>query len=92
MENQTLQEEISELVAIANMIENPLFQKYIAKPMSQYKRDRVRKTEAFFSESIAEAHRKGGQVEGIELFTKLIENIHTDLKNKLHELEDSPRG
>lgn len=86
---KTLQEEVAELVAIANLIENPLFQKYLAKPMKE-ERDKLRT--AFFSDSLKEAWRKGGKQEGIQVFMKLIENIHTDLRNKRNELEDSARG
>lgn len=89
MENQTLQEEVAELVAIANMIENPLFQKYLAKPMKE-ERDKLRT--AFFSDSLKESWRKGGKQEGIQVFMKLVENIHVDLKNKLNELNNSERA
>lgn len=86
---KTLPEEVAELVAIANMIENPLFQKYLAKPMKE-ERDKLRT--AFFSDSLKESWRKGGKQEGIQVFMKLVENIHTDLKNKLNELNDSERA
>lgn len=89
MEHQTLQSEVAELVAIANMIENPLFQKYLAKPMKE-ERDKLRT--AFFSDSLKESWRKGGKQEGIQVFMKLVENIHTDLKNKLNELNNSERA
>lgn len=84
MKETTLQEELAELVAIANMIENPLFQKYIAKPMKE-ERDKLRT--AFFSDSLKESWRKGGKQEGIKVFMDLVEGIHTDLNNKKNEYE-----
>lgn len=89
MENQTLQAEIEELMAMHNMIETKVFQKYLAKPMKE-ERDKLRT--AFFSDTLKASWRKGGKQEGIELFMKLVENVHLDLKNKLAELEDSNRG
>ncbi len=89
MEQPTLQAEIEELMAIHNMIETKVFQKYLAKPMKE-ERDKLRT--AFFSDSLKDSWRKGGKQEGIQVFMKLIENVHLDLKNKLAELEDSQRG
>lgn len=89
MNEPTLQQEVEELMAIHNMIETAVFQKYLAKPMKE-ERDKLRT--AFFSDSLKEAWRKGGKQEGLQVFMKLVENIHLDLKNKLRELEDSTRG
>ncbi len=89
MEQPTLQQEIEELMAMHNMIETKVFQKYLAKPMKE-ERDKLRT--AFFSDSLKDSWRKGGKQEGIQVFMKLIENVHLDLKNKLAELEDSNRG
>jgi len=89
MEEKTLQAEIEELMAMHNMIETKVFQKYLAKPMKE-ERDKLRT--AFFSDSLKDSWRKGGKQEGIQVFMKLIENVHLDLKNKLAELEDSNRG
>lgn len=83
---KTLQQEINELMTLHNFIETELFQRYIAKPMKA-ERDKLRT--AFFSDSLKDAWRKGGKQEGIEVFMKIIENIHVDLKNKIQELEDS---
>lgn len=89
MEEKTLQAEIEELMAMHNIIETKVFQKYLAKPMKE-ERDKLRT--AFFSDSLKDSWRKGGKQEGIQVFMKLIENVHLDLKNKLAELEDSNRG
>lgn len=89
MEEKTLQAEIEELMAMHNMIETKVFQKYLAKPMKE-ERDKLRT--AFFSDSLKDSWRKGGKQEGIQVFMKLVENVHLDLKNKLAELEDSNRG
>jgi hypothetical protein len=86
MTDKTLQAEIEELMAMHNMIETAVFQKFLAKPMKE-ERDKLRT--AFFSDTLKESWRKGGKQEGLQVFMKLIENIHLDLKNKLQELEDS---
>lgn len=83
---QTLQEEIAELMTMHNTIQSAVFQKYLMKPMKE-ERDKLRT--AFFSDSLKEQWRKGGKQEGINVFLNLIENIHSDLKNKLQEVEDS---
>lgn len=85
----TIQEEVNELLEMEMMIQNPLFQKYFAKPMKE-ERDKLRT--AFFSDSLKESWRKGGKQEGIKLWMTLVENIHTDLNNKKQELKDSERG
>lgn len=88
---ETLQNEVNELIEMEMMIQNPLFQKYFAKPMKE-ERDKLRT--AFFSDSLKESWRKGGKQEGIKLWMSLVENIHADLKNKKNELalENSERG
>lgn len=89
MQNETLQEEINELMTMHNYIESAVFQKYFAKPMKE-ERDKLRT--AFFSDSLKESWRKGGKQEGIKFCMKLIEQVNTDLNNKLREVEDSSRG
>lgn len=88
---QTLRdkEELDELVAMHNIIETKVFQKFLAKPMKE-ERDKLRT--AFFSDTLKESWRKGGKQEGIKLFMTLVENVNLDLKNKLQEIEDSEQG
>ncbi len=88
----TVQEEVNELLEVSMMIQNPLFQKYFAKPMTSEKNKRVRGASNYFNETLKESWRKGGQLEGIELWMTLVENIHSDLNNKKQELKDSERG
>ena len=85
----TLQESVNELMAMHNLIESKVFQKYLYKPMKE-ERDKLRT--AFFSDSLKESWRKGGKQEGIKLFMTLVENVNMDLNNQLKELEDSSRG
>lgn len=89
MPDSTLQQEIEELMAMHNMIETAVFQKFLAKPL---KEERDKLSTAFFSDTLKESWRKGGKQEGITLCMKLIEQVNTDLTNKLRELEDSSRG
>lgn len=84
-DQQTLQTEIEELTAMHNMIETKVFQKYLAKPLKE-ERDKLRT--AFFSDSIKESWRKGGKQEGLTFMMKLLENIHNDLRDKLHEKKE----
>ncbi len=86
---QTLRDELDELVAMHNIIETKVFQKFLAKPMKE-ERDKLRT--AFFSDTLKESWRKGGKQEGIKLFMTLVENVNLDLKNKLAEIEDSEQG
>lgn len=81
----TLQEEVNELLEVSMMIQNPLFQKYFAKPMKE-ERDKLRT--AFFSDSLKESWRKGGKQEGIKLWMTLVEQVHTDLNNKKLEVSE----
>lgn len=85
---KTLQQRAEELVSLTNMIQSELFQEYIARPMKA-ERDKLRT--AFFSDTLKDAWRKGGKQEGIELFMKLIENIHIERKDVLREIETSER-
>lgn len=85
----TIQEEIDELMAMHNLIESKVFQKYLYKPMKE-ERDKLRT--AFFSDSLKDSWRKGGKQEGIKIFMTLVENVNMDLTNKLKEIEDSSRG
>lgn len=87
----TLQERLDKLVAINNMIQSEVFQEFIARPMTEEKNKRVRGPANYFNETLKESWRKGGQLEGIELYMKLIENIHLDLKDALREIEHSER-
>lgn len=85
----TLQEEVNELREMQMMIQNPLFQKYFAKPMKE-ERDKLRTD--FFSDDLKESWRKGGKQEGIKVWMDLVEQIHVDLTNKKEELENPERG
>ena len=87
----TLKEEIDELMAVHNIVQSAVFQKYFAKPMKE-ERDKLRTD--FFSDDLKESWRKGGKQEGIQFWMSLVEQAHTDLKNKIEEqkLEDSERG
>lgn len=76
-------------MAASNMISSPTFQKYFSKPMKE-ERDKLRT--AFFSDTLKDSWRKGGKQEGIKVFMDIVQNIHADLKNKLSELEDSPKA
>ena len=87
--NPTLQVEIGELNTVKEMIQTELFQRYFAKPMKE-ERDKLRTD--FYSDTLKESWRKGGKQEGIELFFKLVEGVHQDLKDKRQEVEDSKRG
>jgi len=91
MDNSTLTAEIAELMTMHNTIQSEVFQKYLARPMKA-ERDKLRT--AFFSDSLKESWRKGGKQEGITLFMKLVENIHSDLNNKIEEqrIDDSQRA
>lgn len=88
----TLQTEIDELVMMRDLIDSEVFQKFIAKPMSRAKKKLTSEPHDFFVNDVKESWRKGGKLEGIEVYMKLVEGIHVDLKNKLHELEGSSEG
>jgi hypothetical protein len=81
----TLQEELEELYELKRMIESRVFQKYLAKPLRE-KEDSIKSD--FFSDSLKESWKKGGKIDGIEEFFKLLK-IDTDIKNKKDELEQS---
>ncbi len=80
----TLKDEVAELMAIKNMVQTEVFQKYFAKPMKE-ERDKLRTD--FFSDDLKESWRKGGKQEGIQFWMSLVEQANVDLKNKLEELE-----
>lgn len=86
----TLKDEVAELMAIKNMVQTEVFQKYFAKPMKE-ERDKLRTD--FFSDDLKESWRKGGKQEGIQIWMSLVEQANVDLKNKLEELEtlENPR-
>ena len=86
----TLKQEVEELMAIKNMVQTEVFQKYFAKPMKE-ERDKLRTD--FFSDDLKESWRKGGKQEGIQIWMSLVEQANVDLKNKLEELEtlENPR-
>ena len=92
MDKQTLQTEIDELVMMRDLIDSEVFQKFIAKPMSKAKKKLTAEPHDFFVNDVKESWRKGGKLEGIEVYMKLIEGIHVDLKTKLYELEGSSEG
>lgn len=85
----TTQQEIDELLAAKVMIESELFQKFFAKPLKE-KRDALRT--AFFSDSLKESWRKGGKQEGLNEFFDILRWVPSELKSKIHELENSDRG
>lgn len=80
--------EIGELNTVKEMIQTELFQRYFAKPMKE-ERDKLRSN--FFSDSLKESWRKGGRKEGIELFFKLIEGVHQELKDKMLEVSQESK-
>ena len=80
----TLQEELEELIDIKSQIESKVFQKYICKPLRE-KQDSI-KTD-FYSDSLKESWRKGGNLDGIEEFFSTLRQIDVDFKNKRDELE-----
>jgi len=92
MDRETLQAEIDELVMMRDLISSEIFQKFIAKPMSKAKKEMTASPHNFYVESVNESWKKGGKLEGIEIYMKLVEAIHADLKNKIYELEGSSEG
>ena len=79
----TLQEDLEELYELKRIIESRVFQKYLAKPLREIQ-DNIQSD--FFSDSLKESWKKGGKIEGIEEFFKLLD-IGSDIKNKKDSLE-----
>lgn len=79
----TPQEEFAELYEVKRMIESKLFQQYIAEPLRK-KQDKLHLN--FFSDSLKDAWRKGGNYEGIECFFEILKEVNNDLKNKKTEI------
>jgi hypothetical protein len=80
----TLQEELEELINIKNLIESKEFQKFIVAPMRE-KQNELKVS--FFSDSLKDAWRKGGRLEGIKEFFEILKQIDVDYRNKKDELE-----
>ena len=71
--------ELEELQAVRIMIESEVFQRYFVKTL----RDKENKTKAdFFSDTLHESWKKGGYIEGIEEFFKILKIVDRDFKNK----------
>lgn len=85
MDKAQIARELEELMAAVRMIESDTFQKFIVKPLRD-EEDKLKT--AFFSDSLKDAWRKGGKKEGIELFFKILKNIHIDEKNKRFDLDN----
>lgn len=80
-------DEYQELLEINNTIESETFQKYIMKPMKDY---RYAQKNNFFSDSLKDQWRKGGRVEAINEFLKILKELNTQLKNKRFDIENTP--
>jgi hypothetical protein len=80
----TLQDEFNELQEIKRIIEGQTFQRLFVKPLKDY---RFKQKNNFFSDSMKDQWRKGGRVEGINEFFKILKQIDNDFKNKYHDLE-----
>lgn len=82
--NETLQREYQQLLEMVRIIEGEEFQKFIVKPLKDY---RYKQKNNFFSDSLKDQWRKGGRVEAINEFLKILAKVKLDCKNKLTELE-----
>jgi hypothetical protein len=78
---------LGELYDLKAMIESPLFQENIVKPLRD-EQGKIRNN--FFSDSLKESWRKGGRIEGIELFFDNLKKINEQIKTK--QFEDSDEG
>ncbi len=72
------EQERGELIELRRHIESDAFQKWIAKPMRDYRNEQ---NNDFFSDDLKESWRKGGRVEGVEKFLTLIKIIDETIKN-----------
>lgn len=72
------EQERGELIELRRCIESDAFQKWIAKPMREYRNEQ---RNDFFSADMKESWRKGGRVEGVEKFLMLIKIIDETVKN-----------
>lgn len=70
---------LGELYDLKAIIENPLFQEHIVKPLRK-EQGNIRNN--FFSDSLKESWRKGGRIEGIELFFDNLKKINEELNSK----------
>jgi len=75
-----------ELFEIKRIVESQEFQKYILKPMKDY---RFAQKNNFFSDSVKDQWRKGGRVEGVNELLKILKTIDNDFKNERYDVETS---
>lgn len=80
----TLQQELEELINVKNLIESSEFQKFFVAPMRE-KQNELRVS--FFSDSLKDAWRKGGRMEGLKEFFEILKQIDVDYRNKKDEFE-----
>lgn len=82
---EELEREIAELSGLKYIIESDLFQSKIVAVLD---RERKKIRTCFFSDSLKDSWRKGGKKEGIDLFFKILKDIHIELKDLYIELEN----
>jgi hypothetical protein len=80
----TIKEEYEELIELKGMVESPIFQKFISKPLKDY---RFEQKNNFFSDSVKDQWRKGGRVETVNLFFRWLKQYDKDLDNKRFDLD-----
>lgn len=79
-----LKSEVEELINVKQIIENPLFQKFFVAKLRE-KQNALNVN--FFSDSLKDAWRKGGKLEGLNEFFEILKEIDVDYRNKRDELE-----
>ena len=84
----TQQEQLNDLIAVRDIIQNPLFQKFFVDKMRD-KQDEI-KTD-FFADSLKDAWRKGGKFQGLNEFFDILKEINHEYKNARYEIENSSK-
>lgn len=82
----TLQDKLNDLIAVRYIIQNPLFQKFFVEKMRE-KQDELKVS--FFSDSLKDAWRKGGKLQGLNEFFETLKEIDNEYKNTRYEIENS---
>jgi len=79
-----LQEKMNNLIEMRDIIQRPVFQEMLVKPMREYQ-DKLKN--AYDCKSLSELATLKGKKDGSDKFFKILKEFSTEFKNTKNELE-----
>lgn len=79
-------EEQGELLDLARIVQGKVFQKQFTEPLEKYKQ---KQRQNFFSDSLKDSWRKGGRVEGINMFFTRLKSVQEEYEKMIRTQEEA---